>query len=200
MSDVIIRPMVQQDLPYLYEICLKTGNSGKDGTAYFNDPYMIGQYWAAPYYFFEDGIAFCAELEGFPVGYILGVPDTDAFNAWFNAVWLPPLRARYEQLKREMTKTSREWGCRNAFLQEREHELPHLAAEYPAHLHIDILDKAQGRGVGRHLMKALLDELRTKNTRGIHLGANNEGAVIFYQKMGFKRVEEGSNMMVLGLH
>jgi len=37
------------DIPYLSEICLKTGCSGKDATDLYSDPYMLSQFYAVPY-------------------------------------------------------------------------------------------------------------------------------------------------------
>jgi hypothetical protein len=61
MNDTIIRRAALSDLPYLYEICLKTGDAGKDASALFNDPYLMGQYYATPYLLFPAGICFVVE-------------------------------------------------------------------------------------------------------------------------------------------
>ncbi len=44
------------------------------------------------------------------------------------------------------------------------------AAEYPAHLHIDLLPETQGQGLGRGLMETLFAELTRRGVRGLHLG------------------------------
>jgi hypothetical protein len=94
-----IRDFRPTDLPYLYEICLKTGFSGKDATAQFVDPFMIGQFYAAPYAAFEPRCVLMLEGDrpGFtrPVGYILGTTDTLAFNRWFDREWRPAAAALY---------------------------------------------------------------------------------------------------------
>lgn len=70
------------------------------------------------------------------------------------------------------------------------------AVEYPAHLHIDLLPVVQGGGVGRRLIATLLDELRRRGVRGVHLGVDpqNVGAAAFYERLGFERLPspEGS--------
>ena len=58
MKDLLIRNVEFSDIPYLYEICLKTGASGKDAAGLFYDPYLLGQYYAAPYAFFEKELCF----------------------------------------------------------------------------------------------------------------------------------------------
>lgn len=81
---VIVRPAVQSDIPYLYSICLETGNSGKDTTPRFLDPWLIGQYYAAPYLFYDQSLCFIAEKDGIPKGYILGTNNTIQFNNWLH--------------------------------------------------------------------------------------------------------------------
>src|SRR5665213_4601378 len=45
-----IRPYRADDLAALYEICLKTGDSGKDATALYDDPKLIGHVYACLLY------------------------------------------------------------------------------------------------------------------------------------------------------
>jgi ribosomal protein S18 acetylase RimI-like enzyme len=58
---------------------------------------------------------------------------------------------------------------------------------YPSHMHIDLLDRAQGRGFGRRMMEAGMDSLRRRGSPGVHLGVSvrNEPALEFYRKLGF---------------
>ncbi len=49
MSPAQIRPVRHDDLDALYDICLRTGNSGQDGTAFYEDPRLVGEVYAAPY-------------------------------------------------------------------------------------------------------------------------------------------------------
>lgn len=72
--------------------------------------------------------------------------------------------------------------------------------EYPAHLHIDILETCCGKGSGTLLMTTLLDDLRKKQCQGIMVGVakDNERACSFYQKMGFNILEESDGGYVMG--
>ena len=60
--------------------------------------------------------------------------------------------------------------------------------KYPAHLHIDVLSVCQGQGTGTKLMDALKEELRSKGIKGLMLScaADNDGAIRFYKRNGFK--------------
>ena len=62
--------------------------------------------------------------------------------------------------------------------------------QYPAHLHIDILDGYQGQGVGRKLLDALFNKLKEDNIPGVCLVAatSNKNACGFYEHMGFQKI------------
>lgn len=71
---------------------------------------------------------------------------------------------------------------------------------YPAHLHIDILEKGTGKGNGTMLMKTLLNSLKEDGVKGIMVGVakDNIGAFNFYKKMGFEVLEENEGGYTLG--
>ena len=75
------------------------------------------------------------------------------------------------------------------------------AAEYPAHLHIDIHPDYQKRGLGTQLMDALRLHLTGFGVRGLllNVGKDNEGGRRFYQRYGFSELKEGAMEVVMGL-
>ena len=204
MKEPFIRRAVLPDLPYLYEICLKTGDSGKDATHLYNDPYIVGQYFSAPYLLFPDGIVFVVEYECRPQGYIVSAPNTEAYRQWMEEVWLPPLRTRYPQpYEPELIRSERESWLLG--LIHKKHLPIDTAAEpwfkdYPAHLHIDLLPRIQGKGLGRGLMNQLFAELKRQGVPGIQLGVSklNTGAVAFYNKIGFSVLLEREQGFTVG--
>ena len=129
------------DLSSLYRICLLTGCNGSDATSYLKDPDLIGHLFAAPYAFFEPNLCFILELNYAPCGYILGTQSSITFYKQCEKKWFPKLRQRYPlpQKKEESLEAN--------FIRHlhRSHAIKGLE-EYPAHLHIDILPIAQGRG------------------------------------------------------
>lgn len=62
--------------------------------------------------------------------------------------------------------------------------------KYPAHLHIDILESYQSKGMGSALMNTLLNKLRAEKVSGVMLimASSNEKAARFYKKFGFKKM------------
>jgi len=197
-----IRRAVLSDLPYFYEICLKTGDEGKDASALFSDQYLIGHYYAAPYLVYQSGICFAAEFEYRPQGYIIAVPDTASFRQWMEQQWLPPIRKHFQRpFPPARSKKEKEIIDR---IHERKFpvdisEQPWLT-DYPAHLHIDLLPSIQGKGQGRVLIDTLFNELARKGVAGLHLGvsASNASAIAFYKKMGFTVLKEHDWGLTMG--
>ncbi|MDR2151162.1 MAG: GNAT family N-acetyltransferase [Spirochaetaceae bacterium] len=200
-SSVIIRPAHGCDLPYLYALCLKTADAGADASRLFCDPLLIGQYYAAPYFFYDSALCFVLTADQEPAGYIVATADTPAFNEWMNRVWLPPLRLRYPlPYPPERTNSPTELGLVSLLHQPLEESEHSFVSAYPAHLHIDILPAQQGRGQGRALMERLTEALQERNVAGVHLGVSkrNTGAAAFYARMGFQLVQEENWGFILG--
>ncbi|TDC52414.1 GNAT family N-acetyltransferase [Jiangella ureilytica] len=193
---MIIRPYAPGDEDALYDVCLRTGDSGADATGQFADPRLLGEIFVGPYLRFEPSLAFVVD-DGEPAGYVLGARDTPAFERECEREWWPPLRARYP------IGTFPD-GTRDAHYVEVLHR-PHAAdpaivADYPAHLHIDLLPRTQGRGMGRALMQRLLDALREAGAPGVHLGvgAANARAIAFYEHLGFTTLRETPGGRTMG--
>ena len=76
---------------------------------------------------------------------------------------------------------------------------PSQLAEYPSHMHIDLLQHAQGRGFGPIMVNRLLDALRGAGSTGIHLcmSAVNHRAYGFYKKLGFHIEVKGESEWIM---
>jgi len=184
----IIRPYHPSDLAALYRICLLTGDSGKDATAIYNDPDILGQLYAAPYAVYEPDLCFVLTCLGNPCGYILGTRDSATFYKRCEKEWFPVLRERYPRPDdADMSADARITRIIHSVQKADEDMSP-----YPAHLHIDLLPEAQGQGMGRKLINTFLDKLRALEVPGVHLGVGkaNTNAVGFYKRLGFELVKE----------
>jgi ribosomal protein S18 acetylase RimI-like enzyme len=197
MSVPFIRDYHPKDLPELYRICLLTGDSGQEASGLYQNPDLLGAFYAAPYAVFQPDMTLMLEDESGTCGYVLGVQDSLAFQAWMDTVWLPPLRARYP-LPPE-SDDSRD--ARMIRVIHQGYQPFEQVERYPAHLHIDLLPRVQGGGWGRRLMEAFLDRLRASGVPGVHLGVGkrNPGAVAFYERLGFVRLAEYQLSFVYGL-
>jgi ribosomal protein S18 acetylase RimI-like enzyme len=63
-------------------------------------------------------------------------------------------------------------------------------ADFPAHLHIDLLPGVQGSGFGKALMTAFLTGLGSAGVDHVHLcmGRQNTNARAFYDRLGFAEI------------
>ena len=190
-----IRPYHASDLPRLYEICLKTGDSGKDATGQV-DPELLGHFFAAPYVFHDPGLAFIATRNGDPVGYIVGTTDSRTFATWCETNWFPVLRTRYP-IPAEADTTLTAAMIRAI---HRGYEAEDLADDYPAHLHIDLLPAGQGTGLGRRLIDVFEAALKGRGVPALHFGVSgaNKRAQGFYQHLGFETLMSGERGAIFG--
>jgi ribosomal protein S18 acetylase RimI-like enzyme len=200
-ASVRIRGYQPGDLADLYRICLLTADSGRDATALYTDPRLPGEIYAAPYGVFEPGLAFVAEDDEGVGGYVLGALDTAAFEERLERDWWPRLRERYPELPLgqaaalpQPEQLARR-DIHQPWLADRE-----LVRRYPSHLHIDLLPRLQGRGLGRALMDTLLAALRARGSRGVHLfvSPDNHRAIAFYRHLGLTKLPE-ANVFTLDL-
>lgn len=193
---MIIRPYQPSDRDRLYEICLLTGADGEDASEHYVEPRLLGEVYVGPYLEFAPDLAWVAELDGEPAGYVLGVEDTWSFEMHAEAEWWPGLRERYPRGSFSSPADSSIVDL----LHHPSTAAPGVLANYPAHLHIDLLPTLQGQGAGRALITTLLDELSARGVAGIHLGVSlaNIRAVGFYQHLGFATIAVGPDSFTLG--
>lgn len=183
---LIIRSYKKSDLPGLYEICLKTGNSGKDATELYKDPLLLGNFYSAPYAVIHPELTFILADNEIPVGYILGTNDSELFYHETEKEWFPPLRKKYP-LPKEDDNTP---DAKIIRLIHKGHLPKSELLSYPAHLHIDILP--EGQGMGRKLIEIFINKLKEMKVQALHLevGKRNINAIKFYEKIGFRIIKE----------
>jgi ribosomal protein S18 acetylase RimI-like enzyme len=190
-----IRPYEPADEQTLYDICLLTGDSGADATALYRDPRLLGEVYVGPYLRFPSALALVGDSSGV-AGYVLGVPDTVAFEQWCEQSWWPPLRSRYPS---DTFPAESPDDRIVRLIHNPPTASPDVVERYPAHLHIDLLPRLQGQGDGRRLLTALLDGLASMGAPGIHLGVAlaNQNAIGFYRRMGFTDVQAYTHSLVM---
>ncbi len=183
-----IRSYQPCDLDDLYRICLQTADNGGDATALCQDPRLPGHVFAAPYAAFEPSLASVAEDLAGVGGYIVGALDSTAFAQRLETDWWPGLRASYPEPPPDLAEAL------SRPEQHALHDIHHppgtsdeLAERFPSHLHINLLPRLQGRGIGRQLITTLTSALRDRGSPGVHLlvGRGNQRAAEFYRHVGF---------------
>lgn len=198
LGGIRVRPARPGDEAGAYHVCLKTGDYGADGEPYYrDDPDALGRIFVGPYLAFEPGLALVAEDEAGICGYALSALDSRRFYARYEREWRPALCLRYPIPGGDPAGWSRADRV-HSWYQEPDYTCPEPYDAYPAHMHIDLLERAQGRGLGRAMMERSMAMLAAAGAPGAHLGVSmvNTRALGFYRRIGFGellRVGEGTD-------
>lgn len=191
-----IRPATLHDLPGTYRVCLVTGDAGNDATTQYRNPDLLGHVYVGPYVVGEPGHALVAADEDGVAGYCLAARDTLAFAAWAESAWWPSLRAQFPR---------RDDGSPDAAIITLLHEPPvandRVLETYPAHLHIDLLERIRGTGTGRRLIERQLQSLADAGATGCHLdvAATNTNAIAFYGHLGWQVLDRSDDGVLMGV-
>jgi ribosomal protein S18 acetylase RimI-like enzyme len=193
MATPRIRPATTADERQIAHICLLTGADGGDAAGRYSDDTVLADVYALPYLHGPSCTAWVVDVSGTARGYVVAAADTEAFQKWFSEEWWPtrqPLHAvATEDDARLMPVASDPQRC-----------LSDAVADYPAHLHIDLLPELQGAGWGRRLIDTLMAQLAEQGVEGVHLVVprTNEPALAFYPKLGFVRIGEDDENVTFG--
>jgi ribosomal protein S18 acetylase RimI-like enzyme len=187
VSAPTIRDVQPGDLDALYRIALATGDSGADAAHLYRDPQLVGALYAAPYAALAPEFALVAEDASGVGGYILGALDTLGFEARLEAEWWPALRLRYADPSGDPAR----WSVEQLRAYQIHHPHPppaRITGPYPSHLHINLLPRLQGRGLGKAMIDAWLARIAAAGSRGVHLGVSpaNHRALRFYAAYGLE--------------
>ena len=199
MSDFCIRSYKSADTSAAYEICLKTGNSGQDATHLFSDPLVLGHIYVGPYMEFEPQSVFILEDDQGPCGYIMGVLDSQKYYQWMHSEWLSKIRVDYKKPTGDPDTWNETEKITNLLFQP---ESQRLFPDFPAHLHIDLLSRSQGKGQGKLMMDRFIDYLRYNNIPGVHLelSSSNDRAFNFYRKYGMQELDRDNESIIMGYY
>lgn len=183
----LIRQARGSDHAELYRICLLTADIGADATPLYDDPELVGHLYLGGYLAHAPRFCVVADDAHGIAGYAVGTPDSRAFEFTLERLWWPSLRSRYDG--RTFAPTSRD-GELLALLARPDRADPSLVTSYPAHFHIDLHPRAQGRGLGRALAAELCRRLSAAGAPGVHVSVDgrNRRAIGFYERIGMTPV------------
>ena len=130
---------------------------------------------------------FVLDDDGKAVGYVICAEDYDAYKKIFDKEYLP--------LSEHLGDEFYSWAKTSTVLQNKH------KADYPAHLHIDLLPAYHRKGWGSRLIDTLAEHLKAKGVKGVMLttGTDNVNACNFYKKYGFTQVEILDTDVAFGL-
>lgn len=200
-NDMHIRNATVEDIPGVYNVCLKTGNSGNDATHLYKNVNILGEVFVGSYVTFDSDTSFVlVDESGLISGYALSTIDTVKFEATCAEKWWPILQKKY-QLP-DISKKD-DWNSDNHL----EYEIFHptlspkeVLTEYPSHGHIDLLPHMQGKGWGKKMMSNVSESLIKKGSKGMHLRVShlNDRALGFYNNLGYPEVMRLGSEVIVG--
>ena len=192
-----IRRYISSDIDSLYSICRRTGDSGNDATKIYNDPKLLGHFYAAPYAVLEPELTFIVTLDGIQSGYILGTKNSEEFRKRSESEWFANLRIKYPFPNKDDISAD----ANIIKLIHKGYILKEELTDYPAHLHVDLLPSTQGKGIGKKIMHVFIGKLKELNIPALHLevGKKNPEAIGFYKKMGFHQIVEYEHSIGFGM-
>lgn len=185
-----VRHVRADDLDAIYAISLATGDGGKDAAPLYRDGRMVGHIYSAPYVALNPEAVFVAEDEQGVAGYIAGTFDTRRFEDRLEQEWWPALRATYP----EPSGDPEAWDAdqRRSFTIHHPRRIwDEILEAYPAHIHMNLLPRLQGQGLGTTLLDQWISSARKAGVKGIHLGVNagNHAGLRFWTSRGFERLQ-----------
>lgn len=186
-----LRQVRPEDLQALYAISLATGHEGGDASHLHGDGRLIGHIYSAPYALLDPALVLVAVDAAGACGFAAGALDTAAWEDRLEREWWPALRRRYAD-PGLVPMPSWTADQRRAFMIHHPARTPPAVADgYPAHLHLNLLPRAQGRGLGPRLLAGWLDLAAPRGTAALHVAVNraNARAVGFWERQGFAALE-----------
>jgi GNAT superfamily N-acetyltransferase len=201
LAQATVRKYRPGDRDALRIICYETGLMGDPIEPHFGCLELFADYWMNYYTDHEPESAFIAELDGEIIGYLVGCKDTKRQEEMQAKVILPRIRRKLFTFGYKLDRRffSFMWRYTRSMLR---HEFPEEPIDdYPAHLHMNLIEGCRSGGVGSKLMSAYFEYLRANGVKGIHLGTTtrNKLAVPFYKKWGFDLVSRHPFTMYEGI-
>ncbi len=180
-----IRAFEEKDREKVREICIKTAPENAVKTEK-GRRYILKMYCD---YYIDCCSEYCfvaADENDTAVGYILCAPS-------------------YEEYKRDFKKYIKEIFLFSfikgaaAFFESK--ISGRFMPDFPAHMHIDILDGYQRMGIGTQLVDTLRKKLKSEKIGGVMLvvGADNKKGRSFYKKYGFKQIRNLGEGIAMGI-
>lgn len=180
-----VRPCRRADLAAIYRLCARVDATGRATPPRYHREELPGHVYAGPYIAADPALTLVVADELGIGGYLSATGDTAGFHRWQEEHWWPRLRLRYPR------EAGNGGGIRDHVLIDAIHAGagPHRPwfDTHPAHLHIKVAARLQGRGCGARLMDTALAELQRRGVPGVHLGVAeaNARAAAFYTALGF---------------
>ncbi|KAJ1305097.1 hypothetical protein OPQ81_000137 [Rhizoctonia solani] len=188
----VIRSVTPADRPIISRICLLTGDAGQSGEGQYYYPELLGLVYAEPYVVVEPwfGFVLVDEETKDVVGYLLGTPGTREFESNIEKEWFKALRGKFTKDPYPQGSTEADKHLIN-LIHKPDTAPEEIIAVSQAHIHIDLLPAAQGKGWGTKLIGNAVEYLKQQGNDSLFVGidSRNARARAFYLAIGFEGVK-----------
>jgi ribosomal protein S18 acetylase RimI-like enzyme len=192
MDEAIITRLYEpSDRQDVLRISADTAVFGEPVEAILDDRQVFCDAFTVYYTDFESDCLWVACVGDQVVGYLTGCINTISQRRRIIERTILPLMWRIIQGKYRLGGKTFNYAKYMALGALRK-EYPHVdLKEYPAHLHINVNADSRGRGLGRILMTAYLDQIREMGVPGVFLDTTdlNEAACRLYEAIGFELLD-----------
>lgn len=185
---MLIRLYEKRDRDAVFSLAADTAFFGEPVERFLDDRRLFCDGMYAYYTDLEPEHAWVAVADGEVVGALVASVDSPRHRRRWVTRILPRMALRF--LAGRYTLGARTWR----------HSLRTISArliyggekidvrKYPAHLHLNVQAAWRGRGIGRRLLAASLDQLRSLGVPGVHLNTTdlNTAAANLYRSAGFR--------------
>ena len=189
-SDINLRHPTSADHEALYHISVVTGDAGRDARPHLKDHSLVGAIYSVPYAVMEPGLSWVAEDAEGILGFVVGTLDTRTFEERLDKEWYPDIRARTED-PGPLPPKSAGGDARELALIHHPVKVPEgVVSDHPAHMHMNLLPRARGAGLGRRLFETWAEAARAHGANGVHIGASKRNApgIAFWRAVGFEPI------------
>ncbi|HTM54451.1 MAG TPA: GNAT family N-acetyltransferase [Pirellulales bacterium] len=190
MSPFTIRLARPDDQAAAYHVCMMTGDHGRDGEPFYrDDPDALGRIFVGPYLALEPELSLVVEDGQGVCGYALAALDSRDFYARYDRQWRPKLCEQFPFPASDPATWTRAQLV-HSWYHQPDYFCPEPYGAYPSHMHIDLLERVRGQGIGRQMMEQLMDRLGELGSPGAHLNVSalNAPALRFYARLGFEEL------------
>src|SRR5262249_45473118 len=151
-----------------------------------DDPEALGRIFVGPYLAFEPELSLVVEDKHGVCGYCLATLDSRTFYERYEKKWRPQLCQQFPLPSGDPADWTRAQRV-HSWYHQPDYFCPEPYAGYPSHMHIDLLERARGQGIGRRMMEQLMHELKALSSPGAHLAVSvhNAAALRFYERLDF---------------
>jgi ribosomal protein S18 acetylase RimI-like enzyme len=187
-SQVVIRKYIKNDLNAVSAIAGDTAFFGEPVEALMEDRRLFFDAFYAFFFDHETDTCWVAEYDGIVVGFLAGSVDSSRQQKW-------SMFHIYPQIAKGIILRKYHIGWKTIKYvvglvgQALRGELPPTDTKlFPAHLHINVASTSRGLGIGRQLLEAYHQQLRSFGVKGVHLHTTDQNisACILYEKMGYQ--------------